>query len=97
MRYTPEQIVRGGQIWETRCAACHGAVGKGQANVPDLTEPAYLIAKSDVALFQTLTQGLPNVPNHAFTDLSETDRYAAIAFLRALSWDSADLLLQPPD
>jgi mono/diheme cytochrome c family protein len=97
LRYTPEQIVRGGQIWETRCAACHGAVGKGQANVPDLTEPAYLIAKSDVALFQTLTQGLPNVPNHAFTDLSETDRYAAIAFLRALSWDSADLLLQPPD
>jgi mono/diheme cytochrome c family protein len=60
LRYTPEQIVRGGEIWEARCAACHGAVGKGDSRVPDLTEPALLIAKSDVALFQALTQGIPN-------------------------------------
>ncbi len=97
LHYTPEQIRRGGQIWETTCAACHGAVGKGGANMPDLTEPAYLIAKSDVALFQSLTQGIPNLPNHVFTDLSEADRYAALAFLRALSWDSAELLLRPPE
>jgi mono/diheme cytochrome c family protein len=96
LRYTPEQIVRGGEIWEARCAACHGAVGKGDSRVPDLTEPALLIAKSDVALFQALTQGIPNVPNHVFADLSEADRYAAVAFLRALSWDSAELLLRPP-
>ncbi len=96
LHYTPEQIRRGGQIWETTCAACHGAVGKGEGNLPDLTEPAYLIAKSDVALFQSLTQGIPNLPNHVFTDLSEADRYAALAFLRALSWDSAELLLRPP-
>ncbi len=97
LHYTPEQIVRGGQIWEARCAACHGAAGKGSANLPDLTEPAYLIAKSDVALFQAITNGLPNAPDHIFTDLSETDRYAAAAFLRALSWDSADILLRPPE
>jgi mono/diheme cytochrome c family protein len=97
LHYTPEQMVRGGQIWETRCAACHGAVGKGDSTVPDLTDPAYLIAKSDIALFQTITNGIPNVPNHVFTDLSEADRYAAIVFLRALSWDSADILLRPPE
>lgn len=97
LRYTPEQLVRGGQVWEARCAACHGAVGKGDSTVPDLTDPAYLIAKSDVALFQALTNGIPNVPDHIFTDLSEADRYAAVAFLRALSWDSADILLRPPE
>ncbi|MDW8297979.1 MAG: c-type cytochrome [Anaerolineae bacterium] len=97
LRYTPEQLVRGGQVWESRCAACHGAVGKGDATMPDLTEPAYLIAKSDVALFQALTNGIPKAPNHVFTDLSEADRYAVVAFLRALSWDSADILLRPPE
>jgi len=96
LRYTPEQIARGSEIWAARCAACHGAAGKGDSRVPDLTEPARLIAKSDVALFQALTQGIPSAPNHVFTDLSEADRYAAIAFLRALSWDSAELLSRPP-
>lgn len=102
LRYTSAEIARGKEIWEAECASCHGAGAAGdgpQATglprpVPNISDPAYLLDKSDALLWTSITNGIEGLEGHSFADrLSDTDRYAAIAFLRTLTWDGAELLI----
>jgi mono/diheme cytochrome c family protein len=93
LHYTPDQLALGKKVYADKCAACHGDSGAGDGpqaagkNVPNLTDPAALISKSDTALYQTVTNGLPDV-SHKFNDqLTDDERWAAIAYLRSLSWE----------
>lgn len=95
LHYTSEQLTSGKAIWAAQCASCHGENGTGIAekNTLNFADPAYLIDKSDTQLFGAITQGIPNVENHAFASLSETDRWAVVAYLRAQTWQEWEILL----
>lgn len=99
MSYDPEQITQGQRLWEANCAECHGETGAGDGpraqelniNARNLSLPEALIDASDAMLFETLTQGKGDVMP-AFADiLSESERWAVIAFARTLSLKNADL------
>lgn len=102
LRYASLQLVSGKASWETQCAACHGPQGKGDGPqaatlskpLSDLSAPAQLINRSDTQLFRLLTQGYED-GSHKFVDqLTEDQRWAVVAYTRALAWDGIEQIGQ---
>lgn len=62
-----KSAVSGQSNFESKCSRCHGTGGKGNGfqamalffmfKVPDLTDPAYMQARSDDTLFRAIKQG----------------------------------------
>jgi mono/diheme cytochrome c family protein len=99
LHYTPDQLALGKKSYAEKCAACHGEGGTGDGPqaatagkaVPNLAAPDALINKSDTALYNTITNGLPD-GSHKFNDqLTDDERWAAIAYLRSLAWEPLNL------
>ena len=88
-----EAIDAGRRIYAEQCASCHGADGNGDTRrgrtmrvKPADLRSAAVRALTDGELFWTLTHGIPGSGMPAFdTDLSETERWQTVAFLRQLS------------
>jgi putative copper export protein/mono/diheme cytochrome c family protein len=92
--FTVASIDQGAALYAARCAACHGAVGRGDGTlartlaVPpaDLTA-AHLWMHTDGELFWWLTHGIEaprgGLAMPGFPDLAEDDRWALIDFIRA--------------
>ena len=93
LSYTPEQIALGEQVWEAKCAKCHGASGlgdgpeAGQINRPigNLTEQTEIITLSDNVLYNIITEGVgENMPAFA-NDLNDEQRRAVTVYVRRLA------------
>jgi alcohol dehydrogenase (cytochrome c) len=57
--HAPHDIAAGEQLFRQYCAACHGDQGIGGAGGPSLHNRIFRRGRSDWALFQTTTLGLP--------------------------------------
>lgn len=55
---TPEGVAKGGAIFATQCAYCHGAHGEGGRGA-DLTSGQYTHGNSNADLFSTIRNGVP--------------------------------------
>ncbi|MBL8056377.1 MAG: c-type cytochrome, partial [Anaerolineales bacterium] len=89
----PDQIAAGQAAYDANCANCHGADGQGQgpdaagAALRDFTDSTLAAAFSPAQLFDAITTGA-GVADHAFTSaLSEDQRWATVAYLRAFAYD----------
>ncbi|MEK0448179.1 MAG: Selenate reductase subunit gamma precursor [Verrucomicrobiota bacterium] len=95
----------GARIFETTCASCHGAGGKGDGpaaaalkdDLGDPAQPADLTARNfrngndPQDIFRVLALGIAGTPMVAFDPaLSEAQRWDLAAYLRRLSGVSAD-------
>ena len=78
---TPEQIARGKEIFESKCANCSIEYFKNQQVMSTLTE---------VELARIAKQGNDQIPAFG-ADLNEDDLWAVAAYLRTLSFDSTPL------
>jgi cytochrome c553 len=83
--------------WKTKCAACHGADGKGKAalHTKDFTSADVQAALTDEAATKAITDGVTTVkpPMGAFKDkLSADEIQALVAYVRALK----QYPIQPP-
>ncbi|MBX9896784.1 MAG: cytochrome c [Qipengyuania sp.] len=82
--------VRGAQIYQETCVACHGPNGKGALDgVPDLTDPAGRLAQADEVVLRHMIDGLqspgspmPMPPKGGNPDLSDQDMRDVLAHLR---------------
>lgn len=76
----------GKQVFEARCASCHGDRGQGSAeNVPDWTNQQRLAGISDSELEKAVVEGQGSMP--AFGDqLSAEERSAVVAYIRSLTY-----------
>lgn len=91
---TPQsQIDSGRAVYTASCARCHGEDGRGQgpdaagAGLRDFTDAALAATISPIQLFDAITAGA-GIPDHAFQDaLSEDERWAATAYVRAFAYD----------
>ena len=83
---TPAQIAKGKEIFETKCADCSTDFFKNQDKMSKLSE---------VDLARIVKQGNDSVSAFG-ADLSDDDLWAAAAYLRSLSFDTAPTLAQAP-
>lgn len=76
----------GKQVYEARCASCHGDRGQGRAeNAPDWTNQQRLAGLSDLELEKAVVEGRGSMP--AFGDqLSADERTAVVAYIRSLTY-----------
>ena len=85
---------RGATLYESQCAACHGAMGRGDGPAAgDLDPPP--IAFTDTArarerslfsLYQTISQGVQGTSMTSFASLPDADRWALAAYVGGLSY-----------
>jgi mono/diheme cytochrome c family protein len=86
---TPALLQRGQSRFNVTCAACHGYLGDGVSLVArnmSLRPPPSLLARAgqpDGWYFQVMSEGFGLMPSYASV-LSYEDRWAIVAYLRAL-------------
>ena len=93
---TPDKIAKGKTLFETTCASCHGAEGKGDGvagktlnppprNFTELTNwkngPAFS------KIYKTLQEGLPPSAMASFSNIPLEDRIALILYIRTFRTD----------
>ena len=93
---TEESISIGRRLYENNCQLCHGVGGEGSALAPDLTFHVPLF--NDGALFVRISDGFPTNSDEktmpAFrSQLTETERWHIVNFLRDALGDSAEPLI----
>ncbi len=82
--------VRGAQVYQETCVACHGANGKGALEgVPDLTNPAGRLAQADEVVLRHMIDGfqspgspMPMPPKGGNPDLSDQDMRDVLVHMR---------------
>lgn len=87
-RQAPDLKV-GKRLFEADCAACHGATGRGDGPLARGMEPApsnfhdagRMNLRSIYGLYNTITLGVGGTPMRAFSELSESDRWALAFFV----------------
>jgi mono/diheme cytochrome c family protein len=100
---TAAMLARGRARFEVFCAVCHGLLGDGESQVAlnmALRRPPSLHAYRDVPdghVFQVVSNGFGLMPSYA-AELSVEDRWAVVAYVRALQLSQHAALEQvPPD
>lgn len=78
----------GAGIYQQRCAACHGADGKGTSRMPtpDFSDPKTLGSLTDKQIVTTIKQGVKSKGMPAWADvLSDSEIHDVAAYIRTLS------------
>lgn len=75
----------GGEIFRTRCTACHGLDGRGGEHAPNIATDPKVRARSDRELADIVTHGVPRAGMPAFNSLLEpAEIQAVVDYLRGL-------------
>ncbi|MBI4550852.1 MAG: c-type cytochrome, partial [Candidatus Latescibacteria bacterium] len=107
---TPAAIAAGKAIYEKQCATCHGLAGDGNGTAAyllypkprDLTKGAFKVRSTlsgelptDEDLFRTIAVGLAGTAMPGWADLSETERWQVVAYIKTFS-DRFTATSEPP-
>lgn len=87
-------LQRGAQLFAQQCASCHGAQGNGDGPLAARLEPPPIAftdhdrarARSILALYQAITQGVNGTSMPGFSSLTENDRWALAFFAGTLAY-----------
>jgi putative heme-binding domain-containing protein len=74
----------GRQVFESRCAGCHGLDGRGTERGPDIATQQNAQRQTDAALRHTIQHGIPASGMPGFSTLSNTLTQSLVAYLRLL-------------
>ncbi len=93
----------GQRRYATYCTPCHGPLGDakgmvaqhGFAGIADLHQDR-IVKMQDGEIFSTITNGIRNMPSYA-SQLDEHDRWATIAYVRALQRSQHTTLADVPE
>ncbi len=98
---TAATLARGRNRFDIYCATCHGLLGDGESQVAlnmSLRKPPSLHAYRDVGdgyIFRVVSSGFGLMPSYADA-LSVEDRWAVVAYVRALQLSQHAMLEQLP-
>jgi cytochrome c oxidase cbb3-type subunit III len=77
-------VAEGRQVFESRCAGCHGLDGRGGERAPDIATSAKTQGRPDGELFRIIEKGVPDGGMPAFGSLGDRDIEAVISHVRLL-------------
>ena len=77
-------LADGRQLFESRCAACHGLDGRGGERAPDIATRAAVQRRSDAEIAHIIQAGIPASGMPGFATLDEGTLKAVVAYLRLL-------------
>ena len=80
----------GQKIFDSTCAACHGA-GAAGGRGPNLTTGTFLRGGSDFELFQTIKAGVAGTQMPSFSTLPSDDVWRLVTYIKSLSGQTGDL------
>src|SRR5262249_61756792 len=92
--HPPAAMAQGEQLYRDNCAGCHGLDGAAhgpqaaasRVPAPDLQRPGSLVDQTDTQLLAVVTDGVAGTGMPGFgASLTESQRWAAVAWLRSLS------------
>lgn len=91
-------LVRGAQLFQAQCAACHGAQGRGDGPLAAslnpkptaLSENLRARERSLFALHQVISNGVEGTAMVSFAAIPENDRWALAFFAGTLSYSDTD-------
>lgn len=91
-------LQRGGKLFESQCAACHGVRGHGDGPLAakleppptDLAQRERAAGRSPFALYQIISNGVEGTAMASFGALPEADRWALAFFSGSLPYSAAD-------
>jgi cytochrome c oxidase cbb3-type subunit III len=72
------------QTFENRCAGCHGLDGRGGERAPDIATSPKTQSRTDAALTQIVTNGIPANGMPSFSSLDAPTIRALVKYLRVL-------------
>lgn len=81
--------LRGKNIFEAKCATCHGLDGLGGEHAPDIIRRSGVKALSDETLLNVIHDGIPEEGMPGFPNLGGEDAQAVVAYVRFLQGRSA--------
>jgi putative heme-binding domain-containing protein len=77
-------IADGRQVFENRCAGCHGIDGRGGERAPDIATSAKTQRRGDSELAQIINNGIPSGGMPSFSTLDASTSRALVRYLRFL-------------
>jgi cytochrome c oxidase cbb3-type subunit III len=80
---------RGKNIFETKCATCHGLDGLGGEHAPDIIRRPAAKALSDSTLLNLIHDGIPEEGMPSFPSIGQEGGQAVVAYMRFLQGKSA--------
>ncbi len=83
-KQSERSIAEGRQVFENRCAGCHGIDGRAGERAPDIATSAKTQRRSDSALAQIINNGIPAAGMPAFSTLDPSTSRALVKYLRFL-------------
>lgn len=90
---TPEMIEYGHKVFQTNCAMCHGAEGKGDGAAGaalnpkprNLVEGKWTQGGGDIAHFKVLQNGIKGTSMAAYGHFKAADRWALVHFIESIT------------
>ncbi len=80
---------KGKNIFEAKCATCHGLDGLGGEHAPDIIRRPAVKSLSDQTLFGVIHDGIPEEGMPSFPSIGQEGGHAVVAYIRFLQGESA--------
>ena len=80
---------RGKNIFESKCATCHGLDGLGGEHAPDIVRRPAVKGLPDQTLLNVIHDGIPEEGMPSFPSIGKDDGQAVVAYLRFLQGKSS--------
>jgi alcohol dehydrogenase (cytochrome c) len=81
----PAAPAAGKAVFESTCAACHGAGAAGSERAPALNTGTFQHGGSDPDLFQTIRSGVPGTLMPSFSGLPSDNVWRLVTYIKSLS------------
>jgi len=81
---TERPMAEARQTFENRCAGCHGLDGRGGERAPDIATSAKVQQRTDGAMTQVITNGIPTAGMPSFSSLDAPTIRSLVKYLRFL-------------
>lgn len=97
---TVPNLEHGAHLFQSQCASCHGAQGHGDGHLATTLNPPPIAftdhtrarERSLFALYQVITNGVPDTSMQSYKNLSEAERWALAFFVGSYAYSETDQL-----